>query len=279
MVMRLLDTVGSDCLNNRYHDPLTSQFISVDPLVASTGEPYIYAGGNPATYSDPDGLCPISGPGSAEACWAFAAVDYTTTVHLTDETLTVISSGRPTVHHERGELSFGSRRESPVLLEPPFELDALDLDYLKGLLSSTGGLLNAGGVCGGFELTLGVGVGYEGCVVQAGGEDGLLAIGAVGEPGAEGMIKGGGFTSNASGIDDLVGWSVCFGGDAAAGVGGGVSGCAGIDDYGKPTGVVTLGGAFSLGAGGSAGPSLMYTRRIANLAYVPRPTTIIMGGW
>ena len=91
-------------LNNRYHDPITAQFISVDPLVASTGEPYIYGSANPVTYSDPDGLCPISGPGSAEACWAFAAVDYTTTVHVTDELITVSTAGRPSVHHERDEL-------------------------------------------------------------------------------------------------------------------------------------------------------------------------------
>ena len=44
-------------LNNRYHDPTLGTFISVDPLVASTGEPYIYASGNPTTHSDPTGLC------------------------------------------------------------------------------------------------------------------------------------------------------------------------------------------------------------------------------
>ena len=92
-------------LNNRYHDPITGQFISVDPLVTTTGQPYVYGSANPVMFADPSGLCPISGPGSAEACWAFAAVDYTTTVHLTDETLTVITSGRPTVHYEREELS------------------------------------------------------------------------------------------------------------------------------------------------------------------------------
>lgn len=43
-------------LNNRYHDPMTGQFISVDPLVTTTGEPYIYGAANPATYSDPSGL-------------------------------------------------------------------------------------------------------------------------------------------------------------------------------------------------------------------------------
>lgn len=44
-------------LNNRYHDAGLGVFISVDPLVQATGEPYIYAGGNPTTLSDPSGLC------------------------------------------------------------------------------------------------------------------------------------------------------------------------------------------------------------------------------
>jgi RHS repeat-associated protein len=47
---------GLSYLNNRYHDPTLGVFLSVDPLVASTGEPYIYAGGNPTTLSDPTGL-------------------------------------------------------------------------------------------------------------------------------------------------------------------------------------------------------------------------------
>jgi RHS repeat-associated protein len=45
-------------LNNRYHDPQLGVFISVDPLVHTTGEPYIYANGNPTTLSDPLGLEP-----------------------------------------------------------------------------------------------------------------------------------------------------------------------------------------------------------------------------
>ncbi len=43
-------------LNNRYLDASTGTFLSVDPLVASTGTPYLYGNGNPVTYSDPEGL-------------------------------------------------------------------------------------------------------------------------------------------------------------------------------------------------------------------------------
>ena len=54
-------------LNNRYHDPTLGVFISVDPLVSQTGEPYIYASGNPTTLSDPSGLEPGCGATNARA--------------------------------------------------------------------------------------------------------------------------------------------------------------------------------------------------------------------
>jgi RHS repeat-associated protein len=49
-------------LNNRYHDPQLGTFISVDPLIAITGEPYLYASGNATTLSDPEGLAPQTCP-------------------------------------------------------------------------------------------------------------------------------------------------------------------------------------------------------------------------
>jgi RHS repeat-associated protein len=49
---------GLTYLNNRYHDPALGAFISVDPLVGTTGQPYLYADGNPSTLSDPTGLDP-----------------------------------------------------------------------------------------------------------------------------------------------------------------------------------------------------------------------------
>jgi RHS repeat-associated protein len=42
-------------LLNRYYDPDTGQFLSVDPDLTQTLEPYAYAGGNPITNSDPTG--------------------------------------------------------------------------------------------------------------------------------------------------------------------------------------------------------------------------------
>lgn len=47
-------------LNARYYDPAAATFLSVDPLVTSTRQPYLYGNGNPVAYADPTGQysCP-----------------------------------------------------------------------------------------------------------------------------------------------------------------------------------------------------------------------------
>ena len=44
-------------LRARTYDPATGQFLSVDPDVAETQEPYGYAGDNPVNGGDPTGMC------------------------------------------------------------------------------------------------------------------------------------------------------------------------------------------------------------------------------
>ena len=51
------DPTGFQYLINRYYDPSTGQFLSVDPLVQLTGQAYSYAGDNPINFNDPFGLC------------------------------------------------------------------------------------------------------------------------------------------------------------------------------------------------------------------------------
>ncbi len=63
-------SAGLVYLNHRYYDPALARFISVDPLVAKTGEAYTYAGNNPITFSDPSGLCAADTNGAREACSA-----------------------------------------------------------------------------------------------------------------------------------------------------------------------------------------------------------------
>ncbi|MCL4449088.1 MAG: RHS repeat-associated core domain-containing protein [Actinobacteria bacterium] len=50
------DPTGLIYLIHRYYDSVTGQFTSVDPLVAISGQPYVYAGGDPVNGSDPSGL-------------------------------------------------------------------------------------------------------------------------------------------------------------------------------------------------------------------------------
>jgi len=40
---------------DRYYDPVTGEFLTMDPQSAQTGEPYAYAGGDPVNESDPTG--------------------------------------------------------------------------------------------------------------------------------------------------------------------------------------------------------------------------------
>ena len=57
------DSTGLDYLGARFLDPGSGMFLTVDPLVGVTGDPYLYAGGNPATLSDPNGLEALPGGG------------------------------------------------------------------------------------------------------------------------------------------------------------------------------------------------------------------------
>ena len=45
-----------ECSINRYYDPTTDQFLSIDPAVASTNQPYVYTNDNPLNATDPLGL-------------------------------------------------------------------------------------------------------------------------------------------------------------------------------------------------------------------------------
>lgn len=50
---------GLQYLRARVYDPATGQFLTRDPLEDSARSPYLYAAGNPLTYTDPSGLMRI----------------------------------------------------------------------------------------------------------------------------------------------------------------------------------------------------------------------------
>lgn len=57
-VGQITDVGGLAQLGQRVYDPGFGHFLSVDPLTVVTGDPYLYAAGNPITMSDPNGLDP-----------------------------------------------------------------------------------------------------------------------------------------------------------------------------------------------------------------------------
>lgn len=57
-------------LRARYYDPTTAQFLTRDPMVATTRSPYGYVGGNPLNGIDPSGNCGLWG---SDTCLGDAA--------------------------------------------------------------------------------------------------------------------------------------------------------------------------------------------------------------
>ncbi len=66
------DNTGFVYLINRYYDPASGQFLSVDPDVTTTGQAYAYAGDDPANGSDPTGTSPFT-----KVNWGGAQYGYT----------------------------------------------------------------------------------------------------------------------------------------------------------------------------------------------------------
>jgi hypothetical protein len=70
-------------LVNRYYDPTTGQFLSVDPDSASTDQPYVFAQGDPVNMSDPGGLFE-AGP-NGQACIGPTNCNYASQATVTVE--------------------------------------------------------------------------------------------------------------------------------------------------------------------------------------------------
>jgi RHS repeat-associated protein len=62
------DPNGFLYLIDRYYDPVTDQFLSVDPDVADSGQPYAFTGDDPLNGTDPLGLYVSGGGGTSDEC-------------------------------------------------------------------------------------------------------------------------------------------------------------------------------------------------------------------
>jgi RHS repeat-associated protein len=69
------DASGQMYMRNRYYDPASGQFTQPDPIGLAGGlNSYGFAAGDPVTYSDPYGLCPVPPTNCADAAMAVGSV-------------------------------------------------------------------------------------------------------------------------------------------------------------------------------------------------------------
>jgi hypothetical protein len=52
---------------NRYYDPTTNQFLSIDPGVALTDQPYVFSNDDPLNSEDALGQLPTTGQGETDS--------------------------------------------------------------------------------------------------------------------------------------------------------------------------------------------------------------------
>ena len=73
-------------LRARDYDPTTGQFLTVDPAVDTTRQPYAYATNSPLNHSDPLGLATIGGCGGGEAgAWLGGSIQLCPLLTATDD--------------------------------------------------------------------------------------------------------------------------------------------------------------------------------------------------
>jgi hypothetical protein len=81
-------TFAPACSINRYYDPATDQFLSVDPDVPTTDQPYVFVNDDPLNLQDPLGIYAISGTGQN----SFTTTTLNKETH-TIKTTTIVTSG------------------------------------------------------------------------------------------------------------------------------------------------------------------------------------------
>lgn len=246
------DRVGcSVFLNNRYMDPTVSVFLSVDPLVAKTGDPYLYAGGNPTTLSDPSGLCSVYSPtsGIIDDGYGKCASD---------------NSGHGGSHGSAsGGCAYGlnSVCGSATTVADPAATQSVSQKTVDAISeageSMTGEGKMAVGGCGEFDAGFIAAFSGQGCFIVTAKNFGTVESVAAGLGTPNAAISGGLILSNAQSLKDLSGLNACVSGSAGGGVVGGVTVCGGLTPDLEFNGIVTT--FPNVGIGIEPGGSAMVT--------------------
>jgi RHS repeat-associated protein len=79
-------------LVGRYYDPVTGQFLSVDPDLVDTGQPYAFTGDDPLNETDPLGMMVDQGPGEPIAGVSAASANKADKIQREDLANAVISN-------------------------------------------------------------------------------------------------------------------------------------------------------------------------------------------
>jgi len=127
---------------NRYYDPATDQFLSIDPLVAQTGQAYVFTNDNPLNLADPLGLRGVTNL-CAQIRMGCLSVNYTPTVNR------VLQGGRtPVVTYETTNQPFAGPSGTTITVSTsltvagPKSLSNVDVS-LNGSVSVTDGSATA----------------------------------------------------------------------------------------------------------------------------------------
>lgn len=142
---------------NRYYDPTTGQFISVDPMVIATGQAYSYTGGNPVNLADPSGMLTFPSwlPGGGVVTDAQNAVagSFKATANFIVENASSISTATAVLAAVALSIPVVGEVASPLLGAVSVVTGAIatneDLEnheYLQAALDSLGSLIGAGGL-------------------------------------------------------------------------------------------------------------------------------------
>jgi len=201
------DERENQSLVGRYYDPATGQFLTVDPNVAQTGQPYAYTGDDPLNATDPLGLFCILGHtsskknspcrGSAEAKKALKVVKKHAGA-LTKLAITAVACGGP----------------QALLCAGADGLAKATHHTIAACISGSAGF-GAGGVASGCAGFTGNGTPFASATVGAGGSSPVTELGA------------GVMFSNAQTPEDLRGPFGYGGGSADLGPGIGADGAVG----------------------------------------------------
>ena len=144
---------SSHQLVDRYYDPATDQFLSVDPLLAQTGQPYAFTGDDPLNKTDPLGL--TASPTFLKFCATNKATQaYCHSLESLEEAVVAKSKSQPNSGGKIKDIGlfvsgliviFGADLTAASVFVAGFPEDLIDLPAETGLF---GGVLSSANVFG-----------------------------------------------------------------------------------------------------------------------------------